>query len=231
MTEEEEIQLYLRIYDRCLKYGNTSPKYALGSPIPVKDIFEIKLRNKGIHVAMYEFSEETGNWSREVLLYFLFRLNLLDSYAFTKMLFSVYCMTDSNTSLFTFFPYATIMAMFEKADIPFISTEGYNNFEDLDQNFIIYRGIRNKPQDINRCGFSWSVRKKIATNFAFQDNPTNTGFIVSGEVSKDIIYGYLTNVGESEIVIAAELVENKVLTALEKTVHDGKDIFVETIIA
>ncbi|MNQ26876.1 hypothetical protein D3C85_401220 [compost metagenome] len=228
---KENILLFLRIYDKCLKYGNVSPKYAFpNDQIPVKTIFEHNLKNNNLHLALSVFSTEQNNWSREVLLYFVYRLNLFSRSEFTDLFFTVYGMTDANTSLFTYFPYATIIAMFEKAATPFISRDPYNNFDELKENLTIYRGIRNRPKDINRCGFSWTLERKTAERFSFMDNETNVAFIVSGQVSKETIFGYLTNRGESEIIIAAELVENKVITRIEVTIQDVKNVLIETIV-
>ncbi|WP_289665609.1 hypothetical protein [Flavobacterium panacagri] len=227
---EENINLFLRIYDRCLRYGDTHPKYKnIYDQKTIKYIFEQNLRSDNLHMSMYVFSAEQNCWSREVLLYFVYRLNLSDRNTFTNLLFSVYNMTDANTSLFTFFSHDTIIDMFQKVNTPFCSKDEFNDFDDLDNDLTVYRGIRSAPGNINRCGFSWTLKRKIAKDFSFQDNPTNTAFIVSGQVNKKDIFGYLTNRGEAEIVIAANLVKNKVLKKIEKSTEQGIN-YIETII-
>jgi hypothetical protein len=216
-TTEEKIDILLRIYDKCLKYGYTEPslKY-LQTPRDPKELFRESLENNELIKATYVFSRQPNSKAREVFLYFVYRLNCLDRKAFTDLLFSVYNMADTNSSFFTFYAYDTIIIMFSRTETPFTSKDTWNNYNSLPNELTIYRGLKSLPKDLNRCGFSWTLEQKIARDFAFQDNSNNCGYIVTGKVLKKYILAYLTNRGESEIIIAADEVRDKSILTINR---------------
>lgn len=189
-----QIDLLLRIYDKCLRYGQTDPnlKYA-ATPRKPKELFKEKLNNNEILKASYIFSRETDSKAREVFLYYAFRLNFLNKKEFADLLISTYNMTDSNTSFFTFYSYDTIIKMFSAIDIPYLSQDEWNDFSSLSNVLTIYRGLKTNPVIIDRCGFSWTLKKELAINFAFQSNRTHEAFLVSGQIDKNNILAYLTH--------------------------------------
>jgi hypothetical protein len=106
--------------------------------------------------------------------------------------------------------------MFSIVDTPYLSKDTWNDYSSLTDELTIYRGLKSSPVDIEKCGFSWTLKEKLARDFAFQDNSTNDGYIICGQVIKSDILSYLTNRGEAEIIIAAEKVKSKTLKKISR---------------
>lgn len=108
---------------------------------------------------------------------------------------------------FQYFPHSKLRRIFNDVEKPLLDMISKDKIRFLPEEFTIYRGIRGENINQTDIGFSWSLCRNIARNFATGDNQCN-GFVYEGiAYSKDII-AYFDFREEKEIVILPENVKN-----------------------
>ncbi|MGP8215661.1 MAG: hypothetical protein ACLQQ4_08880 [Bacteroidia bacterium] len=177
-------------------------------------MYEHLIRSGDYIRASHLFSREEDSKSREAFLYFVHRLKLLDRPSFTNLFYSVYCMPATNTSFFGFYSYDRILQMFNGTNAPYIFFRHETEFQELDATIKVFRGVKTNPTDIERCGFSWTLSRSIATSFALMDG--DTGYVVEGDIEKINVWAYINTMAEREIIVPASLVNNKIVTKVER---------------
>lgn len=108
---------------------------------------------------------------------------------------------------FQYFPHVKLREIFDDVSKPLLDIISKDEIHYLPEEFTIYRGIRGKYINQTDIGFSWSLRRNIAKNFATGDNQCN-GFVCEGKAYRKDIIAYFDFREEKEIVILPEKVKD-----------------------
>lgn len=131
----------------------------------------------------------------------LFEENLLEPENLTFAFVSLWTMKRP----FEYFSQEKLLEIFNSVNKPMVDYD--TCIDELDEHIIIYRGIRGDVVDENNWGYSWTLDKKVAINFATGNHQCN-GIILEGEARRDDIIGYFKNRDEKEIVILPKNVQS-----------------------
>lgn len=131
-----------------------------------------------------------------------------NDYLSRELLTAVYLSVHTYASPTQYFSRNELEEIFEKINTPFTCFESRDKITLLEESFLVYRGLREKPLDIEDCGFCWSLSEAVAINFATV-NGKIPGYVISGLVEKTSIKGYVTCRDEQEIIVSAKNVFDK----------------------
>lgn len=156
--------------------------------------------NGNIVRCFYCFPEDQNrprHYAAERFFEILFDRDLLESETLTFAFVSLWTMRRP----FEYFSQDKLRVIFNSVNKPMLD---YGTcIDELEEQITIYRGIRSNALDNQNVGFSWTLDRNIAMNFATGDHRCE-GIILSGEANKNDIIGYFKNRDEEEIVILPE---------------------------
>jgi hypothetical protein len=88
-----------------------------------------------------------------------------------------------------------------------MSPEDYTVLQQLPDSIEIYRGYSGK----GAAGTSWTLDRRIAVWFAHRDSRWNgEPIVIRGTVRREDVYAYCSAMGEAEIIVPSELVQDQV---------------------
>ncbi|WP_293742058.1 hypothetical protein [uncultured Pedobacter sp.] len=148
--------------------------------------------------------KDAKGYARERFL----ELSIENDYLSRQLLTAVYVSVHTYARPTQYFSNYHLERIFEKINTPFTCSEAKDLIDKLEGSFMVYRGIREEPKNLDECGFCWSLDESIAINFATANHKIS-GYVVSGQVEKSSIHGYVTWRYEKEIIVTARNVHDK----------------------
>jgi len=198
------------IFNKCFEECLNNDKYQERTELEKKFIDEIpndsNLSDLEKVIKMSHVFKKDKGYAREMFFNICMNENYLSSELLTKLYVSVHTMANP----FRFFSRDGMAEVFSKINLPFTCFESGDKIDKLPMRLEIFRGLRENTIDLDNCGFCWSLNEATATWFATAGH-TISGYLVSGWVTKSDIHGYVTSRDEDEIVITAELVNDKII--------------------
>lgn len=102
---------------------------------------------------------------------------------------------------------------FERLNKPV--TDRFTDISELSEQLVIYRGIRGFQLDRTNLGFSWTLSREEAVNFATGTNQCD-GLLLCAAADRDDVIAYFNGNGEEEIIILPENVRDIMISLVYK---------------
>ena len=161
------------------------------------------------------------SYSKERFLELCFENDILD----TDLLSGLFLHVHTQAHLYSYFrdyqlSEEKILGFFERIEKPLLDFEAKTQFDNLPNEFVIFRGLQTKPKTLDQMGFCWTLNESVAKKFALADSNSQNGFILKGTSQKKVIYGYILSRDEEEILINSKLVSNKEVRTIYKCIKN-----------
>lgn len=196
INDEVEIN---RVFNYCISHDSRKDSSKSVSELREKFVKQLKAPNTSnkekLIRSCHLFDNSFGSYSRERYFEICLDEKLVDSVLLTDLYISVH----SQAHPYAFFSSEKMTEIFETINKPFKCFFVKNELEDLPRTFMIYRGLKRRPDNLDLCGYCWSLKREVALKFATNDGKVS-GYIVAGEVNKDDVVGLVLARDEFEII-------------------------------
>jgi hypothetical protein len=202
---EEKMKIIENLFDDCIRFETEDTLKQEKKEKFLKTLAG-ELNKENLIYAISHLNPKT--YSKERFLELCIEKNVLDK----ELLSSLFIHVHTMGHLYHYFrdynkPFVKQLDFFSKINIPFTYPEA--KIDKLPETFKIFRGMYEKPTNIEECGFCWTLCESKAKEFALCRPPNNNGFVIKGTVKRDDIFGYITARDEEEIVVNPQIVANK----------------------
>ncbi|MCD9015204.1 hypothetical protein [Parachryseolinea silvisoli] len=209
MEWTKDIKTLSEIYEDCCRVGGIKPHFSKNDFVRrlTDENEELRARlGRAVHV----FDTGIGNYGSEHFLKLCFERNYLDR----KLFSGLYLTVHTNARPYRYLTKQMITDMLKTIETPLLCDEAKTKYPELPSEFRVYRGMRERPVDLDGCGYCWSLDERITHNFATGDDKIH-GFLITGQVIKVDIFGYILCRRENEIVIDPRKVSKKTIAEVK----------------
>lgn len=152
---------------------------------------------------------EERKYVAERLFEQLFDRNLLDEDTLAFVFISLWIKKRP----YQYFTSDKLRVIFERLNKPV--TDRFTDISELSEQLVIYRGIRGFQLDRTNLGFSWTLSRKEAVNFATGTNQCD-GLLLCAAADRDDVIAYFNGNGEEEIIVLPENVRDIMISLVYK---------------
>lgn len=198
--------IFEKCFDECLNEDRQQKKADMKIQFTDKIPKNPTLRDLDKIIRMSNVFRDDKGYAREMF----FKICMDEDYLSKELLTKLYVSVHTMANPFRFFSSEGMSEVFSKINLPFTCAESEDKIGTLPERLEIFRGLRESINDLDDCGFCWSLNESTATRFATAEHKIN-GYLVSGWVKKSDIHGYVTSRDEDEIIISAQFVKDKTI--------------------
>lgn len=146
------------------------------------------------------FQNDDNSHGAEAFFYIATRAGLLSQTEFERLFLGISAMRNS----LSFFPTSVSRVLIRRLRRPYVPDPAdRKRFDQWQSCLTVYRGVRTLPNDLDDCGFCWTVDRSVAEKFA-TDWGQGAGFLIQGVTPKHCVWTYTDNRSEAEVILLPE---------------------------